>query len=62
LIPPIDWLATNNPIVAMNHTTITGQRWRALHMATRTVAGSRLAGRFAVSADMVTGLLGSGAA
>ena len=33
--------ARNRPMVAANHRTTTGQRWRALHIATRTVAGSR---------------------
>ena len=27
-----------------NHSPATGQRWRALHMAIRTVAGSRITG------------------
>ena len=30
-----------SPIVATNHRAATGHRWRALHIATRTVAGSR---------------------
>ena len=41
LMPPIDWLRTNRPMVAMNQPAKTGQRWRALHIAIRTVAGSR---------------------
>ena len=46
LMPPIARLRTNRPIVARNQPANTGQRWRELHIATRTVAGSR---------DMVTG-------
>ena len=40
-IPPIWSLSTKMPIVTTNQRTITGQRWRALHIAIRTVAGSR---------------------
>src|SRR6478736_4684938 len=54
LMPPIATLNTNRPMVAMNHPANTGQRWRELHIATRTVAGSWLPGRFAETADMVT--------
>ena len=43
-IPPMAWLTMNSPIIAMNQPAKTGQRWRALHIATRTVAGSRLDG------------------
>jgi len=38
-VPPIDRLTANRPMVAMNQATITGQRWRALHIDTRTVHG-----------------------
>ena len=31
----------NSPIVPTNHSAATGHRWRALHIATRTVVGSR---------------------
>ena len=41
LIPPIAMLATMSPIVATNHKAATGHRCRALHIAMRTVAGSR---------------------
>ena len=47
------------PIVATNHRVTTNQRCRALHIATRTVAGSRLpwwAGRSVVIAWVSWGL------
>src|SRR3954452_516308 len=44
LIPPPGWLRKKSPIVPMNQSANTGHRWREHHMATRTVAGSRLGG------------------
>ena len=38
-VPPIARLAANRPIVKANQRPKTGQRWRALHVATRTVRG-----------------------
>ena len=38
-MPPIAMLDPNRPIVNTNHAATTGQRWRALHVATRTVNG-----------------------
>ncbi len=40
LIPPVNWLSMKSPIVPRNQSPATGQRWRELHMATRTVPGS----------------------
>ena len=40
LMPPAARLPANSPIVATNHRTNTGQRWRALQSATRTVHGT----------------------
>ena len=42
LMPPPRMLSTNSPIVPTNQIANTGQRWRELHIATRTVAGSRI--------------------
>ena len=39
-------------MVATNHSAATGQRWRALHIATRTVAGSRPIGSGAGVTDI----------
>ena len=39
LIPPRLWLATKRPSVTTNQAHSTGQRWRALQSATRTVQG-----------------------
>src|SRR6188472_4147096 len=41
-MPPPTRLRTNSPIVPTNQTAATGQRWRELHIAIRTVAGSRI--------------------
>ncbi len=41
LIPPMARLTRKRPIVAANHRPTTGKRWRALHIAIRTVSGSR---------------------
>ena len=40
-MPPVSALRTNTAMVPMNHAAATGHRWRELHIATRTVAGSR---------------------
>ena len=39
LVPPIATLVANRPMVNTNQSTKTGQRWRALHVETRTVTG-----------------------
>jgi hypothetical protein len=39
-IPPMSALRTNTAMVPRNHAAATGHRWRELHIATRTVAGS----------------------
>ena len=38
-VPPIATLVANRPMVKTNQSTKTGQRWRALQVATRTVSG-----------------------
>ena len=38
-VPPIATLVANRPMVNTNQSTNTGQRWRALQVAMRTVAG-----------------------
>src|SRR5690349_598776 len=61
LMPPVAWLRTNSPIVAMNQPAKTGQRWRELHIAMRTVAGSRPDEKDACGWDMAGDSPGAGA-
>src|SRR5215203_32586 len=46
LMPPPGRLTRNRPIVPMNQRATTGHRWREHHIATRTVAGSRVGDTF----------------
>src|SRR6478735_5639260 len=57
LIPPIEMLITRSPTVATNHSAATGHRCRALHIAMRTVAGSRPVTELVALTDIRFGLL-----
>jgi hypothetical protein len=53
-------LAPNKPIVAVNQRATTAQRWRALHIAMRTVAGARTSDVSGWSVVMRNALRGRG--
>ena len=50
-VPPAARLTAKIPNVNTNHNAKTGQRWRALHPATRTVHGGRAGVRLGVGSD-----------
>ena len=52
-VPPAATLAAKIPNVNTNHRTKTGQRWRALQPATRTVQGGRATARAGAGGGVV---------